>query len=251
MPMDLPSTKITKNILSKIRHDLTNPINAIIGYSELLLDIIGENLPTLKDDVFAILKSGQTLLSDIKSIFSFDDSENKELGELLSSSELQYTLRISLTTIIGLSEFIIEEKSYLENKEMIMASDGLIDLDNTSGKFKIFGMNSQLMANDIKIIGEDIKGRYININGENKIENLQVSDKKQTNIKTETLSMFALKAEFNNKANIIELFDEVKIIRNNEIIVGDYAKINTLDESYKIKSKESKKVKVLLKKNNE
>ena len=113
MPMDLPSTKITKNILSKIRHDLTNPINAIIGYSELLLDIIGENLPTLKDDVFAILKSGQTLLSDIKSIFSFDDSENKELGELLSSSELQYTLRISLTTIIGLSEFIIEEKSYL------------------------------------------------------------------------------------------------------------------------------------------
>ena len=34
------SDKLTKTILSNIRHDLINPVNAIIGYSELLLDII-------------------------------------------------------------------------------------------------------------------------------------------------------------------------------------------------------------------
>ena len=47
---------------------------------------------------------------------------------------------------------------------------------------------------------------------------------------------------------MIELFDKVKIIRDQESIIGDYAKINTLDESYKVTSKKSdKKVRVLLK----
>ena len=63
--------------------------------------------------------------------------------------------------------------------------------------------------------------------------------------------MYALKAEYDKKNNIIELFDNVKIFRNEELITGDYAKINTLDESYKITSKKTKKVKVLLKKTND
>ena len=63
--------------------------------------------------------------------------------------------------------------------------------------------------------------------------------------------MFSSKAVYSKKDNIIELFDNVKVIRNNEIIVGDYAKINTLNESYKVSSKESKKVKVLIDNTNE
>ena len=31
-----------KIILSNIKHDLTNPINAILGYSELIMDIVEE-----------------------------------------------------------------------------------------------------------------------------------------------------------------------------------------------------------------
>ena len=46
--------------------------------------------------------------------------------------------------------------------------------------------------------------------------------------------MFSSKAVYSKKDNIIELFDNVKVIRNNEIIIGDYAKINTLNESYKL-----------------
>ena len=60
--------------------------------------------------------------------------------------------------------------------------------------------------------------------------------------------MYALKAIYDKKNNMIELFDKVKIIRDQESIIGDYAKINTLDESYKVTSKKSdKKVRVLLK----
>ena len=35
------NSKVYKVVLSNIRHDLTNPINAILGYSELIIDIIG------------------------------------------------------------------------------------------------------------------------------------------------------------------------------------------------------------------
>ena len=45
--------------------------------------------------------------------------------------------------------------------------------------------------------------------------------------------------------------EEVKDIRNTEVITGDYAHVNTLDESYKVVSKENKKVKVLIKSDNE
>ena len=85
----------------------------------------------------------------------------------------------------------------------------------------------------------------------NEVENLYVEDKTEINIKTETLDMYSLRANYDKKNNIIELFNNVKIYRDNETIYGDYAKINTLDESYKVTSKKSEKVKVLLKEKDE
>ena len=73
----------------------------------------------------------------------------------------------------------------------------------------------------------------------------------QINIKTETLDMYALKAKYNKKNNIIELFDNVKILRDNESISGNYAKINTLTDSYKVTSKKSERVRILLNKTDE
>ena len=88
----------------------------------------------------------------------------------------------------------------------------------------------------------------MNLENVNELENLYVEDDFTVNIKTDTLDMYALKAIYDKKNNMIELFDKVKIIRDQESIIGDYAKINTLDESYKVTSKKSdKKVRVLLK----
>ena len=126
--MEASIKNITKHILSKIRHDFTNPINAIIGYSQLLLDILGEDSKLLKDDVHAILESGETLLADTKRVFIFDKSEENDLLGLLTSSELQYTLRISLTTIIGLSEYIFEDKSYDNHLDYNEIDDILIKI---------------------------------------------------------------------------------------------------------------------------
>ena len=97
-----------------------------------------------------------------------------------------------------------------------------------------------------------IKGNFVTIDKVNEVEKLYVEDDKQANIKTEKINMFAKKANYNKQDNIIELFENVKVIRGNEIITGDYANIDTLNESYKVKSNnDNKKVKVLISQTNE
>ena len=46
---------------------------------------------------------------------------------------------------------------------------------------------------------------------------------------------------YNKKTSIIELFKDVKIIRGNEIITGDYGTFDTNKKSYKVSSKNSNK----------
>ena len=132
-----------------------------------------------------------------------------------------------------------------------MTSDKEIKINNINGNFMINGPNSRLKSDKIDITGYLIKGRFSKIKNINEVELLYAEDETQINIKTETLDMYALRADYDKKINIIELFDNVKIYRDNETILGDYAKINTLTESYKVTSKKSEKVKVLLKKKDE
>ena len=146
---------------------------------------------------------------------------------------------------------IFGKNSLLINNEINMTSDKEIKVNNTTGNFIIKGPNSRLKTNKIDIFGYLIKGKFTQIEKTNEVELLDVEDKKQINIKTETLDMYALRAKYDKKNNIIELFDNVMVLRDNESILGDYAKINTLTESYKVTSKKSKKVKVLLNKTDE
>ena len=63
--------------------------------------------------------------------------------------------------------------------------------------------------------------------------------------------MFSKKAIYNKNKSIIELFEEVEIIRNNETITGDYGILDTNKKSYKVSSKNSKKVKAIILNSNE
>ena len=142
---------------------------------------------------------------------------------------------------------IYGKKSLLITNELEMKSDGFIKVNNISGLFSLEGDNNILKNQDIYISGYFIDGKFIKLKEINEIENLFVEDQIEINIKTETLDMYSLKAKYNKNNDIIELFENVKIIRDSETIVGDYAIINTLTESYKVTSKKSKKVKILLK----
>jgi len=170
----------------------------------------------------------------------FSSSKNfRAVGE-----KLNFSIKDNLINIYG-------NNSLIEMNNLTMKSDKYIMIDDINSKFKLEGSISELITDNLKIIGSDIKGSYKQVNGENEIITLNVKSDKLTEITTDKLKMFSAEAIFSKEKNIIELFNNVKVIRNNEIIIGDYAKINTLDESYKVSSKESKKVKVLIDSTNE
>ena len=145
---------------------------------------------------------------------------------------------------------IIGTDSSLKYNELLLTADESIFVDNTKGKFNLQGESSKLESINLIVVGHSIIGEFENIDNANHITKLEVTDKKLTNIVTDKINMFASKSIYSKENNLIELSENVKIIRNNEIITGDYAIINTLDNSYKIKSKSSNKVKVLINNDN-
>ena len=182
-------------------------------------------------DIEKIYSNGNVILTSSKGI--------RALGE-----KIDFDIKKEDIKIYG-------KDSLLITNELEMTSNGSIKVNNLTGLFTIKGINSTLENNEVNITGYLIDGKFIKLEKVNEVENLYVEDKTEINIKTETLDMYSLKANYDKKNNIIELFDKVKIYRDSETISGDYAKINTLDESYKVTSKKSEKVKVLLKEKDE
>ena len=62
----------------------------------------------------------------------------------------------------------------------------------------------------------------------------------------ENTEMYAKKINYNKETAIVEMEKNVKIIRDGETITGDYGTLDTNKNSYKVKSKEEKKVKVII-----
>ena len=61
--------------------------------------------------------------------------------------------------------------------------------------------------------------------------------------------MYAKNINFDHDTSIIELIDNVTIIRNEEKVTGDYGTLDTTNNSYKIKSNNQNKVKVIIQNN--
>ena len=137
----------------------------------------------------------------------------------------------------------------MQNLEM--RSEEYIEINDFAGTFKLKGENSELKTKDLIIIGSFISGSYDKSTNKNEIISLNTKSKNLSYINTNNLEMESTKAIYSKKDNIIELFENVKVVRGGETITGDYAKINTLDQSYKVSSKDSSKVKVLINTTNE
>ncbi len=200
-----------------------------------------------------IVSNNFTLSADIVKAY-FD----KDLYDIIKIESLKNVTLSSQNGIIAKGQkifFSIKEekiliegvKSSLINNEMQMFSDVSIEINNYTGEFKLRGDNSELINNDLNIRGSIIDGFFVNNNDINEVNSLYVQDENEINIKTSKINMYAKKSNYSKENNLIELFENVKIIRSNETIIGDYAKINILNESIKVTSdKTSNKVKILL-----
>ena len=136
--------------------------------------------------------------------------------------------------------------SRLITDEIEMFSDEEINVNNSNGNFYINGLNSVLKSDNVLIRGKKIEGVFDNSQDTKEIIILNIFDEDLAYTKTNNTEMYANIINYNRKNSLIELENNVKIIRDGEIITGDYGTLNMETNSYKVKSKASKKVKVII-----
>ena len=141
------------------------------------------------------------------------------------------------------------EQSELITKDVKMFSDGIIEVNNLNGDFSLKGSNSKLINENIIIEAYSIDGNFVDNNNIKEITFLEVYDEKISYIKNNDTEMYAKTINFNHDTSIIELIDNVTIIRDEEKITGDYGTLDTMNNSYKIKSKNTNKVKAIIQDN--
>tara|TARA_B100000579_G_C22744564_1_gene810804 strand:- start:16 stop:780 length:765 start_codon:yes stop_codon:yes gene_type:complete len=227
------------------------------GETEITTD---EGIEVFQNEKFYLLKKNVEIISDefnlkgqiVKIFFEKDLYDIKEI-----EAHDNVTFDSKINQINGYGENVHikmdkeeitingdDSKLFLDKSEMY--SDGKIIVNNLKGSFFINGLESKLISDEIFMSGYKIDGIFEMIDNKRNISKLIVEDDEEINIKTDNVSMFSKKAIYNKADSIIELFEDVKIIRGNEIITGNYGIFNTKQKSYKVSSNKNKKVKAIL-----
>ena len=228
-----------------------------VGETEITTE---DGIEVFQEEKYYLLKKNVEIVSDEFELNGnlvkiFFEKDLYDIQELIASTDVNF--KSSAYNIKGKGEtlkFNIQnekinvngEKSELFLETTKMFSDGSITVDNIVGSFSIKGHNSKLVTDEIFITGFIINGVLININGSREISNLEVQGKNILSIITEDTELFSKKAFYDKEKSIIELFDNVKIKRGSEIITGDYGVLDTSKNAYKVSSKNSNKVKVII-----
>ena len=228
-----------------------------IGETEITTE---EGIEVFQNEKYYLLKKNVKIESDtfnltgdlIKIFFEKDLYDIKIIDAVGNVKMVSDSYRIkangeNLVFIVKTEEISLKGlNSNLITEDTDMYSDGTIIVNNISGDFLIEGQNSSLYTEDIFIKGEYIEGNFSNNNESKEINLLNVLDKKIAYIKTDDTEMYSNKINYDKKTSLIELENNVKIIRGGETITGDYGTLDTATNSYKVKSKDSKKVKVII-----
>lgn len=110
--------------LANLRHELRTPINAIIGYSEMMMDdtsAADSSGHEMFSDLEKILKAGHTLLKLVNDSLDQDKIEAGQLDMNLDEfgTQLRHELRTPVNAIIGYAEMLAEDAPELGGKEFI------------------------------------------------------------------------------------------------------------------------------------
>lgn len=104
------AAKLKSEFLANVSHELRIPLNAIIGYSEMLVaGYYGNISDEQKDTLSAIEESGRNLLNLINTIL---DHSRMEAGKLPLYVEMIDDLRKLLKDVVGRNQSLTREKDY-------------------------------------------------------------------------------------------------------------------------------------------
>ncbi len=222
-----------------------------------------DGIEVFQNEKYYLLKKNVTIVSDNFFLKADDvkvnfDKNLYDISQLSAKGNVNF--KSNLYSMTGNSKFLefqvkIEklrlegEGSELITKDIKMISDGIIEVNNLSGDFSLHGLNSKLSNENILIIGNSINGIFSDTSEKREINFLKVFDEKISYIKNKDTEMYAKTINFKSDKSIIELLENVTIIRNDEKITGDYGTLDTKNNSYKVKSSNKSKVKVIIQNN--
>ena len=219
-----------------------------------------DGIEVFQEEKYYLLKKNVKIVSEnfnltgelVKIFFDndlYDITKIDAIGDVnLKSKEYGIETQSNEFVFIVIDEEIILKgnDSKLLTDDIEMFSNGLIKLNNITGKFKLDGENSKLKNREISISSDLILGKFTSNNETKDIEYLETENKDIGFIKTSDTELISKTAIYRKKDSIIELFENVRIKRGNETIEGDYGQLDTKNSSYKIKSNNDNKVKIII-----
>ena len=137
--------------------------------------------------------------------------------------------------LYDLIKIIATGKAKIKTSDGAIISGDKIIYEIENGNFKIEG--NGLFKNDkLTVKSKDIKGEIEEINNKKYIKNVEAKDDKKVYIQNQDMESYSKSAVYSKSNDLLELFDEVKIMKGKEITTGDYATINIKTNDYSIKS---------------
>lgn len=111
-PSSSEDDRIERLLLRHLRHELCTPINAIIGYSEILLDELSKTAEAdLRQDLNKVYTAGLQLLASADAILNPSQLEKHPVAQDISSFSARVRLELltPLSTVMGYCEMLLED----------------------------------------------------------------------------------------------------------------------------------------------
>ncbi|MCE5237200.1 response regulator [bacterium] len=114
-------------LISHLRHELRTPVNAILGYGEMLLDDLqeaadrDERHQRVAADLAHIIGAGRGLLEVINSVLHADlvEERGSDFDVAAAGAQIRHELRDPLNAIVGYCELLQEDAPAIGRKEML------------------------------------------------------------------------------------------------------------------------------------
>ncbi|HEY0097941.1 MAG TPA: adenylate/guanylate cyclase domain-containing protein [Pyrinomonadaceae bacterium] len=107
-------------LLAHIRHELSSPINAIIGYGEMLVEsATEEGAGEFRADLEKILTAGRQLRTRVSDLLNPARTETPDLDLDSFGAHVRHELRTPINAVIGYSEMLIEDADAPEHAEFV------------------------------------------------------------------------------------------------------------------------------------
>ena len=222
-------------ILKNIKHDLINPINAMIGYSELILDTLDEaGDRALKRDMQSIYHSSTAIFAIIQELFSDKTKAGDDIGSVILNEDLHYSIRTPLSNIVGLSELILEDTTTVTDLDLQDIQDSVSKI-NQAGKRLLKLINDLSKYSDLS--DSDLMENYYTdlYLKESSIRNFQFNTEAKIPDKIGTILIV------DDESANLDIIDKILQQSNHKTFTAESG-----EEALKILKKESAKIDLIL-----